>query len=261
MPTVEQIAAATGLSAILKKQEARRADQIKELASGRKHDSVEEALATRFESDELTIPVVQKNLELASSALNASQQTLSSVASTLEQALTTAADAISAPYSARKALAEHFDDLLDQTKTYVNNPGINGINLTGAHSKPLTVNTTVEGGKLTIANEAADANSLGVQNVLPSGWNSPADVQATINQIRNALNRITSIQSRYAAALAAISAAGGVNQAAVLAASSTAAALVGADVGAAVLEGKKSLAEVELATWGSHQIHRHHGHK
>ncbi len=260
MPRVDEIAAATGINTILAKQQAKQAGLVKELASGYKHEAIAEALATRFETDELTIPVVQKNLQLATSVLNASNQTLSSVTGNLEQALTTAADALSAPPAARKALMLRFNDLLDQTKTYVNNPGINGINLTGQHSAPLTVNTTTEGGKLTVANEQADANSLGVRNITPSGWNSAADVEISINQIRNALNRITSIQSRYAAALSAITAAEGVNQAAVLAASSTAAALVGADVGAAVLEGKKSLAEVELATWGEHQIHRH-GHK
>lgn len=257
MPTVDQIAAA---NFIHNKQQAKQAGALKELASGRKADSIAQALATPFETDELTIPVVQRNIEIASHVLSTSEQALSSVAHNLSAALTTAADAESAPPAAKKVLIDQFNALLDQTRSFVDNAGLNGINLVGRHSASLVVRTTTEGGKLTVAAEQADANSLGVQNVKPSGWASQGDIVNSINQIRNALNRVTSLQSKFAAAQSALTAAGRVNEAAVLAASSSAAALVGANVGAAVLEEKKSLLQLELGIEAHHVIHRH-GHK
>jgi len=249
MSTVDQIAAANGVTNILNRQQAKQAALVKELATGEKQSSIAQALATPFETDELTIPVVQKNIALAGNVLSTSNQALSSVAASLEQAEAVASQALSAPSSVKSALVLQFNGLLDQTKSFVNNATVNGANLIGAKSAPLFVNTTTEGGKLTVANEQADANALGVQNATLTSWGSDAQINAAINQIRNALNQVTSIQSKFAAAQSALTAASQVNESAALAASSSAAALVGADVGALVLESKKTLAQAELAAF------------
>ena len=249
MSTVDQIAAANGVSNILNRQQAKQAGLAKELASGLSQSSIANALAVPFETESLTIPVVQKNIQLAGNVLSTSTQALSSVAANLEQAEAVASQALSAPAPARKVLVQQFNALLAQTKSFVNNATVNGLNLVGANSKAMSVNTTTEGGKLTVAGEQADANALGVQNASETSWGSDTQINAAINQIRNALNQVTSLQSKFAAAQSALTAASQVNESSALAASSTAAALVGADIGAAVLEEKKTQAQAELSAF------------
>jgi len=249
MPIVDQIAAANGINTILNRQQAKQAGLVKELASGETLSSISKALATPVETETLTVPVVQKNIELANSALSTSNGALSSVAASLMQAEAVASQALSAPDSVKSALVQQFNALLDQTKSFVNDATVNGINLVGANSHPLSVNTTTEGGKLTVSNQQADARALGVEEASLTSWGTDAQISAAINQIRNALNQVTSIQSKFAAALAALSAAAQVNESAALAASSAAAALVGADVGALVLESGKTQVFAEFSAF------------
>ena len=239
MPTVDQIAAANGITNILNRHQTKQAGLIKEIATGESQSSIAKALATPFESESLTIPVVQKNIELANSVLSTSNQALSSVAANLTQAEAVVAEASSAPESAKGALAQQFNGLLDQTKGFVDNATVNGLNLIGSNSRPMTINTTTEGGVLTVQNQQADAKALGVEEANLTSWGMGAQVNAAINQIRNALNQVTSLQSKFAAAQAALAAASQVNESSALAASSSAAVLASADVGAVVLEAKK----------------------
>lgn len=260
MSTVDQIAAANGVQNILNRQQAKQAGLAKELASGETASSIAKALATPFETESLTIPVVQKNIELANNVLSTSNQALSSVTANLEQAEAVASQALSAPAAAKSVLVQQFNALLDQTKSFVNNATVNGINLIGANSKAMFVNTTTEGGKLTVASEQADANALGVKDATLTSWGSDAQINAAINQIRNALNQVTSLQSKFAAAQSALSAASQVNESSALAASSTAAALVGADIGAVVLEERKAQALAEFSAFSTEKsVPNEHG--
>jgi len=249
MPIVDQIAAANGVNTILNRQQAKQAGLVKELASGETLSTLSKVLSTPFETETLTIPVVQKNIELANNVLSTSNQALSSVAASLMQAEAVASEALSAPNSVKSALILQFNGLLSQTRSFSDNATVNGLNLIGTHSKPMSVNTTTEGGKLTISNQQADAQALGVEEASLTSWGTDAQITAAINQIRNALNQVTSIQSKFAAAQAALSAAAGVNEAAALSASSAAAALVGADVGALVLEAKKTAVLAEFSAF------------
>src|SRR5579859_4080258 len=105
MSTVDQIAAANGLNNVLNRQQAKQAGLLKEIATGESQSSIAKALATPFQTEELTIPVVQQNIALAGNVLSTSGQALSSVASSLTQALATASRALSAPVSERGVLA------------------------------------------------------------------------------------------------------------------------------------------------------------
>jgi hypothetical protein len=147
MSTVDQIAAATGLTNILNKQQSKQAGLLKELASGETQSSIAKALATPFETEGLTIPVVQKTIALAGNVLSTSQQALSSVAANLTQALATASRALSAPASERGVLAQNFNELIDQTKSFTDNATVNSLNLVGSNAKAMSVDTTTEGGQ------------------------------------------------------------------------------------------------------------------
>jgi hypothetical protein len=258
MSTVDQIAAATGLTNILNKQQSKQAGLLKELASGETQSSIAKALATPFETEGLTIPVVQKTIALAGNVLSTSQQALSSVAANLTQALATASRALSAPASERGVLAQNFNELIDQTKSFTDNATVNSLNLVGSNAKAMSVDTTTEGGQLTVAAAPSSAKALGVSDVGTNGWSSTAQIQASINQIQTALNQVSSTQSKLAAAQTALSAASQVNQSSALAASSSAATLVGADVGAAVLNEKKTIAQTELATYADEEHSARH---
>lgn len=249
MSTVDQIAAATGLNNVLNKQQAKQAGLLRELASGNNQSSIANALATPFETEEQTLPVVQQNIALAGNVLSTSGQALSSVTANLTQALVTATEALSAPPAAQKVLAQQFNAEIDQTKGFVDNATVNGLNLVSSNAKAMTVNTTTEGGQLTVAAAPSSAQALGVADVGASGWKSTADIQNSINQIQTALNQVTSTQSKFAAAQSALNAASQVNQSTALAASSSAAALVGADIGAAVLGEKQSAAQAQIASY------------
>jgi len=240
MPIVDQIAAANGVNNILNRQQTKQAGLVKELASGEKASSISKALATPFESESLTIPVVQKNIALATTVLSTSNQALSSVSTNLMQAETVASQALSAPESVKSALAQQFNALLEQTKSFVDNATVNGHNLIGTNSHAMSINTTTEGGVLTVQNQQADAKALGIKEAELTSWGTDAQINAAINQIRNALNQVTSLQSKFAAAQAALTAASQVNESSALAASSSAAVLASADVGAVVLEAKKA---------------------
>jgi len=253
MSTVDQVAAATGLTNILNRQQSKQAGLLTELASGQSQSSIANALATPFETEGQTIPVVQQNVALAGNVLSTSGQALSSVAANLTQALATASQALSAPASERGVLAQNFNELIDQTKSFTDNATVNGLNLVGSGAQSMSVNTTTEGGKLTVAAAPSSAQALGVADVGASGWNSTAEIQTSINQIQTALNQITSTQSKFAAAQTALQAASQVNQSSALAASASAATLVGADVGAAVLSEKTSQAQSELASYASEE--------
>jgi|SRR5579859_3824585 len=251
MTTVDQIAAANGLNNVLNKQQAKQAGLLKEIATGQTQSSIAQALATPFESEEQTIPVVQQNIALAGNVLSTSGQALSSVAANLTQALVTATEALSAPPAARTVLAQQFNAEIDQTAGFVNNATVNGLNLVGSNAKAMSVNTTTQGGQLTVQAAPSSASALGVTDVGSSGWQTSADIQNSINQIQNALNQVTSTQSKFAAAQTALNAASQVNQATALAASSSAAALVGADVGAAVLNQSEAATESKFAAYAS----------
>jgi flagellin-like hook-associated protein FlgL len=258
MSTVDQIASATGLTDILNRQQAKQAGVLKELASGNSQSSIANALATPFETESQTIPVVQQNITLAGNVLSTSGQALSSVAANLTQALATASQALSAPASERGVLAQNFNELIDQTQSFVNNATVNGLNLVGSNAQAMKVNTTTEGGQLTVAAAPSSASALGVTDVSAQGWSSTAAIQASINQIQTALNQVSSTQSKLAAAQTALSAASMVNQSSALAASSSAATLVGADVGKAVLDEKKTLAQIELSTYAGEEQSTEH---
>lgn len=249
MTTVDQIAAATGLNNVLNRQQSKQAGLVKELATGETQSSIAKALATPFETEGQTLPVVQQNIALAGNVLSTSGQALSSVAANLTQALVTATEALSAPPAARTVLAQQFNAEIDQTKGFVDNATVNGLNLVGSNAKAMSVNTTTEGGQLTVQAAPSSAQALGVSDVSSSGWKTTADIQNSINQIQNALNQVTSTQSKFAAAQSALNAASQVNQATALAASSSAAALVGADIGAAVLGEKQSAAQAQIAAY------------
>lgn len=260
MSTVDQIAAANGLNNVLNKQQARQAGLLKEIATGKSQSSIAQALATPFETEEQTIPVVQRNIALAGNVLSTSGQALSSVAANLTQALVTATEALSAPPAARTVLAQQFNDQIDQTKGFADNATVNGLNLVGSNAKPMTVNTTTEGGQLTVQAAPSSASALGVSDVGSAGWKTTADIQNSINQIQNALNQVTSTQSKFAAAQTALNAATQVNQSTALAASSSAAAIVGADIGAAVLSQKSAVTQTEFAAYSSEQQNKSESH-
>ncbi|MBV8658760.1 MAG: hypothetical protein JO142_13130, partial [Burkholderiales bacterium] len=251
MPIVDQIAAANGVNNILNRQQTKQAGLIKELASGEKPSSISKALATPFETESLTIPVVQKNIALATSVLSASDQALKSVSANLMQAETVASQALSAPESVKSALAQQFNALLEQTKSFVDDATVNGHNLIGSNSHPMSINTTTEGGVLTVQSQQADAKALAVKEADLTSFGTDAQISAAINQIRNALNQITSLQSKFAAAQAALAAASQVNETAALAASSSAAVLASADIGAVVLEAKKEQVLSEFSAFAA----------
>ena len=260
MTTVDQIAASTGLTESLNRQQAKQAGLVKELASGNNLSSIVNALATPFETEGLTIPVVQQNISLANNVLSTSNQALSSVAANLTQALVTATEALSAPPAAQGVLAQQFNALIDQTQGFVNNATVNSLNLVGSNAKPMTINTTTEGGQLTVAAAPSSANALGVADVGASGWSNSSQIQASINQVQSALNQITSTQSKFAAAQTALNAAQQVNETTALAASSTAATLVGADIGAAVLGQKQTFEQREFAAYALDEKNKGHRH-
>src|SRR5262249_2589351 len=144
--------------------------------------------------------IVQRNIALAGNVLSTSGQALSSVAANLTQALATASRALSAPASERGVLAQNFNLLLDQTKGFTDNATLNSLNLVGSNAKAMSVNTTTEGGQLTVAAAPSSAAALGVSDVGTNGWTSTAEIQSSINQIQSALNQISSTQSKFAAA-------------------------------------------------------------
>ena len=253
MSTVDQIASATGLTNTLNRQQAKQAGVLTELASGSTQSSIAKALATPFETESQTLPVVQQNIALAGNVLSTSGQALTSVAANLTQALATASQALSAPDSVKGTLAQQFNSLIDQTQGFVNNSTINGLNLVGSGAKSMTVNTTTEGGQLTLAAAPSSASALGVANVSASSWSSASEIQSSINQIQTALNQITSTQSKFAAAQTALTAAAQVNQSSALAASSSAAALTGTNVAAAAVNGKTAQAQTQFAAYAEEE--------
>lgn len=260
MTTVDQIAAANGLNTILNRQQAKQAGLLKEIATGETQSSIAKALATPFQTEEQTLPVVQQNIALAGNVLSTSGQALSSVAANLTKALATAAEAFNAAPAARAVLAEQFNAAIDQTKGFVDNATINGLNLVGGNAKAMSVNTTTEGGQLSVAAAPSSAAALGVSDVGAAGWKTEADIQNSINQIQNALNQVTSTQAKFAAAQSALNVASQVNQSTALASSASAAALVGSDIGAAATGEKQASAQAELAAFVSEERNKSESH-
>lgn len=243
MSTIDQIAAANGLNNILNRQQAKQAGLVKELATGETNDSIAQALATPFETESQTLPVVQQNIALAGNVLSTSSQALSSVTANLTQALATASQALSAPPQAQKVLAQQFNALVGQTKGFVDSATVNGLNLVSSNSKPMTVNTTTEGGQITVANAPSSAQDLGVTKLGSGGWSSASAIQGSINQIQNALNQISSTQSKIGAAQSSLTFAQQLNQTFQQAASSSAATLVGVDIGSVAAGMKQAQAQ------------------
>ncbi len=251
MTQMDRISASLGVNASLNQQQVKRAALLREMASGTSQSSIANALAVPLETDINNLGVVQQNVAISGNVLSTAQQALTSVGNTLMKMLSTAAQALSAPPAVEAALARQFDALLQQTAGFVANASVNGLNLVSTGSSPMTVNTTTEGGQITVDSQASDAASLGVTAAGSAGWSDQAAIKASIGQVQSALAQISSTQARFAAAQNALSFAGQVNQSSLLGTMQSQAALSGADIAATAAAAKTGKAQSELAVAAS----------
>lgn len=246
-----QISASIGVNAALNQQQAKRTTLLEELASGTTQSSIANALAVPLETDINNLSIVQQNVAIASSALSTSQGALTSVSNNLTEMLSTASEALSASPEAKTVLAQQFNSLLQQTSSFVSNASVNGINLVSTSSNAMTVNTTTEGGQITVNSQASDAASLGVSATGSSGWSSSSAINASISQVQSAFNQVSSTQARLAGAQSALQFASQVNQSSMLANTQAAAALSGVDIAATASAAKTSQVQSEMAVAAS----------
>jgi flagellin-like hook-associated protein FlgL len=223
------------------------------LASGTTSSTIATALAVPLATQASSLNVAQQNVAIAGNVLSSAQQALTSVGNTLTQALATASEALSAPVATQAILARQFNALMQQTSGLVDNAQVGGQNLVAAGSTPMTVNTTGEGGQITVANAPSDAASLGVGAAASEGWGSAAAINASIDQVQSALNQITSTQASFAAAQNVLQVASQVNQSSLLAAAQSQAAVSGSDVAATAAASSTAQVQSVLAVAASAQ--------
>lgn len=185
MPRIDEIAAASGLSAVMTRQQAKQAGQVREIAPDRQPAAS-----------------VQQSTAFAAELLARSDQALSSVAEALDQALAIANEALATP---RGDYAESFNRLLDKTTDDTAAATVQGHMLVGPEAKSISVATTDEGGKLILQAAPSDAQSLGVSRV--GLWSMPTEIQQSIDQIQMALAQIASTQAKFAVLQGALNAA------------------------------------------------------
>ena len=159
MTQMDQISTSLGVNSLLNQQQAKQSALLQELATGTTQSSIANALAVPLETDIGNLGVVQQNVVIAGNVLSTAQQALTSVSNNLMAMLSTASEALSAPPAAQSALAQQFNALLQQTGNFVTNASVNGLNLVSTSSSPITVNTTTEGGQITVQNTPSDADS------------------------------------------------------------------------------------------------------
>ncbi|MDR3438642.1 hypothetical protein [Telmatospirillum sp.] len=251
MTQVDQVSTAIGVNARLNQQKTQQATLLREMASGTSQSSIANALAVPLDTEVNTIGVAQQNVAIAGNVLSTSRQALTSVSNNLTKMLSTATAALSAPAASQAVLAQQFNALAQQTSGFVANASVNGLNLVSTSSSPMTVNTTTEGGKITVNNEPSDAASLGVSTAGSSGWSGAAAINASITQVQSALNQVSATQARLAAAQNALQFASQVNQSSAIAAAQSQAAVSGADIAATATAAKTSQAQSTLAVTAS----------
>lgn len=253
MSQVNQTSSSIGVNSLINKQQAKHAALLQEMASGNNQSSMANALAVPFQTESNDLAVVQQNVAIAGNVLSTSQQALTSVSNNLTQMLKTATEALSAPPETQAVLAQQFNGLLQQTTGFVNNASVNGMNLVSTSSSAMTVNTTDQGGQITVNNSPSDAASLGVASTGASGWSGSAAINASINQVQSALAQVSATQASLAAAQNTLNFASQVNESSQLAASQSQAAVSGADIGAVASEAKASQTQSEMAIAASAQ--------
>jgi len=251
MTQADSVSTTIGVNTLLNQQQTTRTALLQALATGTSQSSIANALAVPLESDVTKLSVVQQNVAIADTVLSTSQQALTNVGNTLTNMLSTAAEALSATPEAQATLAQQFNAALQQTSGFVANASVNGLNLVSTSSSPMTVNTTTEGGQITVANKPSDAASLGVAAVGSSGWSDAAAIKASISQVQSAIAQISSTQASFAAAQNALSFATQVNQSSLLATTQSQAAVSGADIAATAAAAKTSQTQSDLAVAAS----------
>jgi flagellin len=248
---MNQVSASIGVNSYLNQQEVKRATLLKEMAYATTQSSIANALAVPLETDINNLPVVQQNVAIAGNVLSTSQGALSSVSSNLMKMLSTASQALSAPPEVQDVLAQQFNALAQQTTGYVANASVNGINLVSTGASAMTVNTTTEGGQITVNNQPSDAASLGVTATGSSGWSNTSAIQTSISQVQSALDQITSTEASFAASQSALQFASQVNQASQLSATQSEAALSGVDIAATAASVSSSQTQSDFAVAAS----------
>ncbi len=253
MTQVDPVSVSTTVNSLLDRQQAKQAGLLQELASGTPSSSIATALAVPFATEAGNLSVAQQEVAIAGNVLSSAQQTLTSVADTLTQALATLSQALSAPAATQAVLARQFNASMQQTSGFVANAQVNGQNLVAAGSSPMTVNTTGEGGQITVANAPSDAASLGVSAAAAGGWGSAAAINASIDQVQSALNQISSTQASFASAQNVLQVASQVNQSSLLAATQSQAIVSGSDTAATAAASSTAQVQSELAVAASTQ--------
>jgi len=248
---MNQVSTSIGVNSSLNQQQVKRTALLKEMASGTTQSSIANALAVPLETDITRLPIVQQNVAIAGNVLSTSQGALSSVSSNLMKMLSTASQALSAAPEVKDVLAQQFNALAQQTTGFVANASVNGINLVSSGVSSMTVNTTTEGGQITVNNQPSDAAALGVTATGSSGWSNTSAIQTSIGQVQTALDQLTSTQASFAAAQSALQFASQVNQSSQLSATQSEAALSGVDIAATAASATSSRTQSEFAVAAS----------
>lgn len=183
MSIADKIATVTGLNYVLTRQQAKQGGALKEPGSSLTESGKSGA-------------VLVKDGDLADKLLSASSDALRNMTATVTKALDVAKQAMLTTPDQREALTEQFNGLIKQAKDFADNASVKGLSLMGSDAKPMVVNTTQQGGQMTVAKAAP----LGIDLLGKASWLDRQSIQSSVNQLQNALITLSNTQTQFAQA-------------------------------------------------------------
>lgn len=195
MSIADKIATVTGLNYVLTRQQAKQGGALKESASN---------AGTSRNSG----AVLVKDAGLADKLLSASSEALKNITATVTKALGVAKEAMLTTPDQREALTEQFNALIKQTKEFADGATVKGLSLMGSGGKPMVVNTTAQGGQLTVPKAAP----LGIDLLGKASWLDRQSIQVSVNELQNALITLSNTQTQFAQAQYTLSIAAELNR-------------------------------------------------
>jgi len=216
------------VNSLINLQQANVSGALKQISSGVRQDSLAQALAQEFETQKSALDVAQQNVAFGNSLLSTSSGALSSIQGKLTQLATLAASSYN---GTNVAAVDEYNQALKSIDSSATGAAFNGNNLLSANSQPVTLRTTAQGGSITLQSTPATSDALGLTAVT-----STSQINASLQQVLSAINRVSSAQASVAAAQNTLQFAAQVNTTQQIAASQSASVIAGADIAKEVVQ-------------------------
>jgi hypothetical protein len=239
MSIVDQIAAATGLTQILNRPQAKQAGLANEAGAP---DA--KSLAVRARDGDAKTPVVVTDTAWAGRVLINGTEAIDKTSAQLGKAMEIAKQALSSPLDAQAGMAEKFNaHLRDSAEELDKATAERGVTLVGRQSKPM-IAVTSEGGQVKVA----DLGTGGIDLVGKATWLDRQAIQQSVNQLETALITLSETRAQFSQAEYTLSLAAELNHGTALVdyrfqASNAAAVIDGAANAEWEAEAKRTVAE------------------